>query len=46
VYGASDERRGFKRLSEKVLHPVTQVQAGVLEKECSEIIRIYFQNKR
>jgi tRNA(adenine34) deaminase len=46
VYGASDDRRGFKRLSEKVLHPVTQVQAGVMEKECSEIIRSYFQNKR
>lgn len=46
VYGASDERRGYARLSEKVLHQVTQVQGGILEKECSDIIRTYFQNKR
>jgi tRNA(adenine34) deaminase len=46
VYGANDERRGYKRLTEKVLHPVTQIQSGIMEKECSEIIRSYFQNKR
>lgn len=46
VYGANDERRGFQRLNEKVLHPVTQIASGVLQKECSEIIRSYFQNKR
>lgn len=46
VYGASDERRGYARLNEKVLHQVTQVKSGMLEKECSTIIKSYFQNKR
>jgi tRNA(adenine34) deaminase len=46
VYGASDERRGYNRLSEKVLHQVTQVKGGVLEKECGEIMKTYFQGKR
>jgi tRNA(adenine34) deaminase len=46
VYGASDERRGYARLDQKVLHQVTKVKAGVLENECAEIIRTYFQNKR
>ena len=46
VYGATDDRRGYARLSEKVLHQVTQVKGGILENECSEVIRTYFQNKR
>ncbi len=46
VYGAKDERRGYGRVQEKILHPVTQVQGGILEQECSEIIKTYFQNKR
>ncbi len=46
VYGASDLRRGFRRIPENLLHPVSKVKCGVLEKECSEIIRSYFQNKR
>lgn len=46
VYGATDERRGFQRLSERVLHPSTQISGGVLSDECSEIIKQYFQQKR
>lgn len=45
VVGARDEHRGFvnKNLS---LHPKTEVIFGVLEEECSEIIRRFFQEKR
>jgi tRNA(adenine34) deaminase len=46
VYGASDDRRGFKRLSENVLHPSTKVEGGVLEQECKELMRSFFQAKR
>lgn len=46
VFGAYDERRGFQRLSENVLHPSTELKGGVMENECSEIIKGYFQNKR
>lgn len=46
VYGASDERRGYGRVTEKILHQVTQVKGGVLEKECSELMKTYFQAKR
>ena len=45
VIGARDEKRGFinKGLS---LHPKTEVVTGVLEKECSEIVKDFFKNKR
>ena len=45
VIGARDEHRGFinKGLS---LHPKTEVVTGVLEKECSEIVKDFFKNKR
>lgn len=45
VIGTRDEQRGFinKGLS---LHPKTEVVTGVLEKECSEIVKDFFKNKR
>ncbi len=46
VYGASDERRGFKRLSENVLHPSTKVEGGIMEQECKELMKSFFQAKR
>ena len=46
VYGASDERRGYKRITESVLHPSTEVTGGVLEDEASDLIKTFFQNKR
>lgn len=45
VIGARDEKRGFinKNLS---LHPKTEIITGILENECSQIVRDFFQNKR
>jgi tRNA(adenine34) deaminase len=46
VYGASDEKRGYKRLSPPPLHPKTAVIGGVMEKECSELVKQFFVRKR
>lgn len=46
VYGAADERRGYKRITENVLHPSTEVIGGVLEEETRNIMKTFFQNKR
>ncbi len=46
VFGATDERRGYARLSDNVLHPTTEVVGGVLETECSVLLKQFFQNKR
>ena len=46
VFGAPDERRGFQRITETVLHPSTEVIGGILEEEARELIRTFFQKKR
>ena len=46
VYGASDERRGYARLEENVLHQSTEVLGGILENECSELMKSFFKKKR
>lgn len=46
VYGASDEKRGFRLYAPKTLHPKTKVSSGVLEGECQEIIQEFFKTKR
>ena len=45
VIGARDEQRGFinKGLS---LHPKTEVVTGIMENECSQIVKDFFRNKR
>jgi tRNA(adenine34) deaminase len=45
VIGARDEQRGFinKGLS---LHPKTEVVTGIMENECSQIVKDFFKNKR
>ena len=46
VYGAKDEKRGYSTLNEKIIHPKTKIVAGVLEEECSELMKEFFKKKR
>lgn len=46
VYGAPDDKRGFRRFAPDVLHPKATVVGGVLEDECREIMQQFFKNKR
>ena len=46
VYGASDEKRGFARFAPAALHPKTEVVSGVLEEECSKLVKDFFKKKR
>jgi len=45
VIGARDEQRGFinKNLQ---LHPKTEIVLGVMEHECSVMVKEFFKNKR
>lgn len=45
VIGARDEQRGFinKHLS---LHPKTEIITGIMEAECSSIVKEFFKSKR
>ncbi len=46
VFGARDEKRGFSKLIQGVLHPKTEVMSGVMEQECAKLMRDYFMMKR
>jgi len=46
VFGAGDEKKGYRTITGNLLHPKTIVESGVLEKECRELILKFFKNRR
>ncbi|MCF0175471.1 MAG: nucleoside deaminase [Bacteroidales bacterium] len=46
VYGAPDPKRGYHLYSPSLLHPKTEIRAGVLEDECSALVKAFFAAKR
>lgn len=46
VYGAADPKRGYSQSGTSILHPKTKVVHGVLEKECSGLLKRFFKTKR
>jgi tRNA(adenine34) deaminase len=45
VYGASDTHRGYRHFK-TTLHPKTKVTGGILKKECGELLKRFFIEKR
>ncbi len=39
-------KRGFKTIAPNLLHPKTKIRSGILEQECSGLVKSFFQNKR
>ncbi len=46
VYGAADPKRGYSRFGKEMLHPRTEVVAGVLSDECEELMNTFFAELR
>ena len=46
VYGAPDDKRGYRRYAPEALHPKTEVVAGVMEHECTELMKQFFIKRR
>ena len=46
VYGAKDENRGFSTLAQNILHPKTDIESGLLQKECAKLLSDFFKSKR
>lgn len=46
VFGAEDAKRGFMRYGKELLHPKTELAYGILQEECSQIMKTFFQSKR
>ncbi|MEG1545874.1 MAG: nucleoside deaminase [Bacteroides sp.] len=46
VFGASDEKRGYRKFAPEALHPKTTVVSGVLTDDCATLIKEFFALKR
>lgn len=46
VYGASDLKKGFTSVKKSLFHPKTIVKGGVMKEECSDILDLFFEQKR
>ncbi|MGD0753755.1 MAG: nucleoside deaminase [Bacteroidales bacterium] len=46
VFGATDEKKGYRTISDSLLHSKTNVETGVLEEECRELLVKFFKNRR
>jgi tRNA(adenine34) deaminase len=46
VIGASDVKKGFSLLDEKLLHPKTIIQKGVLAEESKALLQDFFERRR
>lgn len=48
VYGASDEKNGFKKTTgaQWPFHPKTILEHGILKEECAELMQRFFRMKR
>ena len=46
VYGAGDEKRGYRRYAPDVMHPKTEVIGGVCADEATALMKRFFASKR
>lgn len=46
VYGASDEKNGYRRFAADIMHPRTVVDNGVMEEDCAKIVTGFFKERR
>ncbi len=46
VFGAADPKEGYQLMKKKILHPKTVLTTGVLEHECSAMLKKFFQERR
>lgn len=46
VFGAGDDKRGYRRFAPDALHPKTQVEQGILADECVALMKDFFARRR
>lgn len=46
IFAVRDEKRGAGKISPSLYHPKTLVQNGIMEQECSELLKNFFASKR
>ena len=45
VYATADEKRGYRKFG-NLLHPKTELQTGIMQHECADLMSSFFRNKR
>jgi len=46
VFGAYDEKNGYRKYTDKPFHPKTELTGGILAEQCAELIKLFFRQKR
>jgi len=46
IYGASDDRYGYKKAGDKLFHPKTEIISGIMAEETGELLKSFFKKKR
>ncbi|WP_164891119.1 nucleoside deaminase [Botryobacter ruber] len=46
VFGASEPKRGYRRVGANLLHPRTEMVSGVMAQECADLMTTFFSSKR
>lgn len=46
VFGAGDDKRGYRRFAPEALHPKTRVESGLLADECAALMKEFFARRR
>ncbi|MCF0173101.1 MAG: nucleoside deaminase [Bacteroidales bacterium] len=46
IYGADDPKRGYSLFTPSLLHPRTQVEKGLMQQECSDLVTNFFKKLR
>jgi tRNA(adenine34) deaminase len=46
IFGATDEKKGFRTVTGTLLHPKSKVESGLMEGECKELLLKFFKRKR
>jgi len=46
VFGATDTKRGYSLANTNLLHPKAEVEQGILENECAQLLKDFFKKKR
>lgn len=46
VFGATDEKRGYRKFAPAVLHPKCNVKPGILAEEAQKLLKDFFAKRR
>lgn len=46
VWGADDPKKGYRTYTDKVFHPKTTIERGILQEECEDLMKKFFSNLR